>query len=116
MDNLKVFKDSKTMGMFIACKEFSNLNPNLDLICCVICEAYARYQVIGAEISDFDRMCLTLRYEEFATYTGSDTDIDSAINEDTAISVQTSLRGIFCDILGYSPDVISSRLSNYGLK
>lgn len=116
MDNLKVFKDSKTMGMFVACKEFSKLNPTLDLVCCVICEAYARYQVIGAEISDFDRMCLTLRYEEFATYTGSDTDIDSAINEDTAIAVQSSLRDIFCSILGYTPEAVTMRLSSYGLK
>lgn len=108
--------NSEIVGMVRACRQFKELSPSIDLVCACICEAYSRFQVIGQEISAFDRMCLTLRYSEFGVNLGGSTDIEGNISADSATSVAFALQVEFCNILGFSSKAIMERLSDYGLK
>lgn len=102
---------SEVIQEILAIKELKRtVNPSLDLLCTLICEAHQDYELQPAELSPLGRAVLTCRYSEF-------TPIDDRIVCDEArmFSGET-LQKLFLEILGFEFKDVMERLSVYGLR
>lgn len=102
---------SEVLQEILAVKELKRtINPSLDLLCILICEAHQKYEVPPAELSPLERAVLTCRYSEF-------TPIDDKLVCDDARMVSGEvLQNLFLEILGFNFKDVMERLSVYGLR
>lgn len=110
-DNISLLSSSEVIQEILACRELKKtVNPSLDLLCVLICEAYTKHIVKPYELSPLERALLTCRYSEFTTVD------DRILCDDARAWSGSTLQNLFLSILGFDFCDVMERLSVFGLK